>query len=307
MSLMDGKIHSASSLASENEVSTKTIHRSVDALLSAGVQVESKSGRFGGYYLNSSSIPQLLSIDSNQVAELLAVSSFKASILPSSNTLTSLQETLINSTPKENLKSALETSNKIILDSTTWGENNIDENKLNMLYGACINRNITEFEYTSYSGVVSQRVFYPYCLTLKNSTWYSYGLCKNSDKMKLFKLSRMSNIKLRSETFNTDTSIDLQTKPWNNLDSFNKSQISVRFKNRYLSEIKEWLKLDTILQNDIYYTATATVQVTDGLLNKLIQESNKIQVLKPQSLIKDILSKCKDIENLYTITNNHYA
>ena len=80
---MDGKLHPARVLACANEVSTKTISRAINTLLSAGVAVETKLGKNGGYYLNPNFIPQLISTNSKTLSEFLSIAKQQSTIIPS--------------------------------------------------------------------------------------------------------------------------------------------------------------------------------------------------------------------------------
>lgn len=296
ITLMDGRLHSSSSLSYENEVSTKTIARAIDTLLEAGISVESKLGRYGGYYLSPTSIPQLLGVDEKKLSQILSVAEHTKSILKTQTT--PLEETIINSMPKNKIKNVLELSSKIILDNTPWGNEMQDNTNFDKVYEACINKNNIEFDYIDYKNKLSHRVFSPYCTMLKNGIWYSYGICNESNKFKLFKLSRMSNI-IESKTNFIEMQIDLNSKPWNKMENFKETNITVEFQSNLYDEIKEWLPITTIKEKDSKITATARVTENDNLYNKLIEDSLKIKLLSPESMVSKLLDKCKTIENIY--------
>ena len=302
---MDGKLHSARKLACANEVSTKTISRAVNTLLSAGVAVETKLGKNGGYYLNSNFIPQLMSTNSRTLSEFLAVAKQQSTIIPTNNNCTI--ESIINSTPKNNVKSVIEMSNKLILDNLPWGIIKVDNSKFDTIYCACMNTKVIEFDYVNYKSEVSFRRIDPYCITMKSGTWYVYGYCKATNKFKLFKLTRMSNIKVTNEQFNAKD-IDTNLKPWNNLDNLSPQEISVKIKSQNLEEIKEWLNLKIIKSiNNDNIIATAVVQESDGFYIKLIEEAKNIKLLSPEHMVKKLIEKCKSIETMYENSQLAYS
>lgn len=294
--LMDGRVHTALDLSQENEVSTKTISRAITTLLEAGISVETKLGRFGGYYLSPTSIPQLLGVSDKELSQMLSLAQHTRNILQTKTT--PLEETIINSMPKNKIKNILELSSKIILDSKPWGNITTENTNFDKIYEACINKNNIEFDYINYSNKISHRIFSPYCMTLKNGTWYSYGLCNNSNKLKLFKLSRMSNITSSNTNF-TQVEIDLENKPWNNMETFYKTQITVQIPTISVDEISEWLPISIISKKDDYSIAKAEVIENDSLYNKLIEDFAKIKLLAPTSMVKKLIEKCKAIENVY--------
>lgn len=297
MKLMDGKVHSASKLAIESEVSTKTIQRAVDTLLSAGIFVESKKGKFGGYYLSKNSIPHLSQVSTKELAELLSICKFKESITPSEKSSTSLTSTIINSTPEKHVKEVLEKSNKLIIDSLPWGKNTIKNRLAEELHSASLTNNIVEFDYTSFNGSKSHRNFQPYCIILKNGTWYTYG--ESLGKMKLFKLTRIKNLKVTSSIFSPKPYVDISSKPWNNLENFEQKEILLQISKNHLDETREWLDFIIQEQSPTFYIASATVHDNIGLYHKLIEESKNIKLLSPYSMVEKLLSLCKNVQNIY--------
>lgn len=295
---MDGKLHSAKSLAYENEVSTKTITRAIETLLLAGVSVESKLGKSGGYFLPSTFMPQIMSLNEKDLSNILTVANQTKEILRTSDSR--IEETIINTAPKNKLKDILCMSSKIVLDSNPWLSANLDKSKLDTIYNACINLKEIEFDYINYKSELSHRIINPYCITLKNGTWYTYGLCKITNKAKLFKLTRMSNISQTKNTFK-EPDIDIKNKPWNNFESATQTEITVKIKSHSMPEIQEWLNIKNIKESNNEIIATAIVKENDTLYNKLIEESNKIQLLSPSHMVHSLLSKCEQIQKLYKL------
>jgi predicted DNA-binding transcriptional regulator YafY len=57
------------------------------------------------------------------------------------------------------------------------------------------------FQYTDRTFQTSNRIIEPYKLILKENHWYLQGYCLAKQDFRLFKLSRVSNLKMMNETF----------------------------------------------------------------------------------------------------------
>ena len=113
-----------------------------------------------------------------------------------------------------------------------------------------------------------------------------------------FKLTRISNIEVSCTHFQRKQ-IDTSIKPWNNINSTRKTKIQIEFLPAYKDEICEWLNLDNITNNGEIVSASAEVQDSDNLYTKLIQEANKVKLISPLSMVKKLVEKCKNIEQIY--------
>ena len=294
VSLMDGKLHTAKELAENNEVSKKTIQRAIATLLCAGVAVETKTGSKGGYYLHKNFIPQLLSTDKQTLSEFFSLASQMNEILP--NQSSSLEECIIQSTPTNNIKEIIAGSNKIILDCLPWGVSSIDNTKFDILYSACMDSKIVEYDYINYKNQVSHRQLEPYCMTMKSGSWYVYGV--DSGYFKLFKLTRMSNVTKTNIVFSPQE-IDIKSKPWNNSARGTTHEVKLKIKSHRLDITREWLDFKSNVTNNNEVVATAIVSDNDNFYNKLILESENIELLSPKWMVEKLISKCNNIRQIY--------
>jgi len=296
---MDGKVHSAKELAQENEVSTKTIQRGINVLESAGVFTESIKGKYGGYKLDPACIPQLSTIKPIELGELLSVLKHKENILGKNKTLSHIEEVLINSTNRNSTKEIISTSSKIILDSIPWGKCQASLKSYDKIYNACFNQTSVEFDYITYEGKTSRRTVNPYCLTLKDGSWYTYGEDTSDETLKLFKLSRTSNIENTSKSFTIKNSIDIYSMPWNEYKSQDMNDIILEIKKSCANEINDWLDYKIISETNDTITVNAKIKDSMDFYEKLVSSSTKIKLIEPVKLVEKLLTLCKNVENLY--------
>ena len=302
ITLMDGKNHTASELATAHEVSVKTVRRAITILESAGIFVTSKKGKKGGYELEKSNIPQLSSLSPQELGELMSIIRFKQSLLPSSSLFSSLQDSIINSTPEKNLGKILSQSTKIVFDTLPWNKREISNQKFDKAYAACSSCKTMDVDYITYSGKKNKRTILPYCLTLKDGSWYVYGEDTNDKQMKLFKLSRMAKITLTDQDFLPNPAIDIDTKPWNNSHIFSTRKIRVKIDNDKLSETRDWLDYKIVETHENFIIAEADAADNMGFYYKLALESKFVTLLSPHDMIENLLALCKNIEKTYAFS-----
>ncbi len=301
ISLMDGKIHPAKKLAEENEVSTKTIRRAVDTLISAGIFVMSQKGQFGGYFLSNNHIPLLSRVPAKELGELMSICKIKDDILPKSLALSSVQDAIINSTAEKNLGEVIRQSSKIVVDTLPWHQKQISKQKFDKIYKACTEFFLVQIDYVSYGGQKSKRTIKPYCLTLKDGSWYTYAEDETQD-MKLFKLSRMSKITLTKTNFAPRPDIEVWCKPWNNSNGFSAKKVRLKIANLKLDEVQEWLEATTVETTDEFTIVEANATDTLAFYQKLLEFSPFVTLLSPHEMIQNLLALCKKVENHYSFT-----
>ena len=291
-SLTDGKTHSAKSLAEENEVSTKTIIRGIENLISAGLFVSSTRGKNGGYYLEKSIVPDLSQLSNDEIDELIAICSLKKNILGNSQALSNIIEKFQTNTT-QNCLSSIE--NKIVFDTIPWGKIKTDTAKIMPLKNAIKNNTYLKIRY----GNFTERTIEPYCLTLKSGSWYLYA--KEKDVFKLFKVSRIQEITQTKKRFITDNNINVSDKPWNNFDSTNKIIVTLEIDKDYLCEASEWLDILSSKPSSCESKTIIEAKCPGNLnfLYKLIEEEKHVKLLSPKSEVEKLISLLKRIQTKY--------
>lgn len=112
-----------------------------------------------------------------------------------------------------------------MIDHTPWFGDNIYELHLSFIKTALNENRLVSFDYYTQNGVKSQRKIEPYRLVLKNSNWYIQGYCLLRKDFRIFRVSRITSMKLLEEEFIPrefdDKFIDMT-------DTISKKSISIR-------------------------------------------------------------------------------
>ncbi len=190
--LLEKKNVTAKMLSEHFEVSQRTIYRDIDVLGQCGVPVYTTKGKGGGIALLENFIldkSAMTEQEQNQI--LMALQS-----LPKGG--------------KENVKETLKkyssffqksNENWIQVDFSEWGKQR--EIVFDILKQSIINKNVISFSYYNSSGEMSQRKAEPYQLWFKSKNWYIKAYCRSKQDLRLFKISRMRDVNVTEEVFDT--------------------------------------------------------------------------------------------------------
>ena len=300
IALQSGKRYTAKNLAEKFETSIKTIYRSIDTLLSAGMPIISIQGKNGGYEILKQSN---LTSTFFTTQELSSFISFLKSNAEKYNNKLSIEDRLsqlCNSNLIEKLKTQ---SQQIVIDTGLWGHNEKNIEKVDLIKKYISNnQKIKIFYANSSTNKIEYRIIHPYTLVYKSNSWYVYAFCENKNSFRLFKLSRIKNVNELNQVF-IHKNIDCLLKPWNNdyKNNLNKINIELLCSEQIICDIEDWLTNTTkeITQDKDKIKVFGSAYYSLGLIHKIMEYGNKIKVLSPQNIIDDICRECLLIFNLY--------
>ncbi len=305
LSLLDGKRHTAPSLASKYETSVKTIYRAIDTLLESGMPIVCTQGKGGGFELINEN---KLNSSFFTLDELCSFISFLKN--SSTNFLKSNYNLLadrINNISNKNIKDKLFQQSPIVIDTMSWGSSDIYDEYASLIKSAIDNQNLMQITYLS-DNIESQRQIQPYALVYKAGFWYVYAYCKKRASFRLFKLNRITSLKTLEITFEKQN-IDINSKPWNKDFSNNLEQITLELKcsKNTAVDIKDWLQSSKLINNpsakdkQVHLKGNAIFSI--GLVHRLMQYGDSVQVIKPNKLKEALINECQNISCVYNEKN----
>lgn len=175
-------------LAEKFEVSRRTINRDIDDLCKAGIPLITTQGANGGI-----SIMEGYKIDST-----LLTSTDMQAILAGLRSLDSISGTSRYTQLMEKLSAGasdlISGGQHILIDLSSWSKSALSP-KIELLHGAIENGQCVCFHYFAPKGE-SLRMIEPYYLIFHWSNWYIWGYCREREDYRLFKLNRMTELKI---------------------------------------------------------------------------------------------------------------
>lgn len=190
--LLEKKNVTAKMLSEHFEVSQRTIYRDIDVLGQCGVPVYTTKGKGGGIALLENFIldkSAMTEQEQNQI--LMALQS-----MPKGG-----KEDIGQTLKKYSSFFQKSNENWIQVDFSQWGEQR--EFVFDVLKQAIINKNVISFVYYNSNGEKTQRKAEPYQLWFKGRNWYIKAYCRSKQDLRLFKISRMRDVNVTEEVFDT--------------------------------------------------------------------------------------------------------
>ncbi len=181
----------AAYLAERFEVSRRTIVRDIEDICKAGIPIVTSQGRNGGI-----SVMEGFKLDRTALSreEMRA-------ILAGLKSLDSVSETgrYRNIMDKLDVKGSLAADGGIIIDLSTWDKNAVAP-KIELVKLAMERHEKISFRYFSPERT-ELREIEPYRLIFQWSSWYVWGFCTKRQDYRMFKLTRMTELKTTGEIF----------------------------------------------------------------------------------------------------------
>lgn len=175
-------------LAEKFEVSRRTIQRDVDDLCRAGIPLVTTQGANGGISI----------MDGYQIDRTLLTSSELQAILAGLRSLDSVSGTNRYAQLMEKLSAGASTlltgDQHILIDLSSWYKDSLAP-KIETIHGAINSRKQISFAYYAPGGE-SARTIEPYDLVFQWSNWYVWGWCLLRQNFRLFKLNRMTGLRV---------------------------------------------------------------------------------------------------------------
>jgi len=274
----------------------RTIYRDIDAISLAGIPIVTFQGQDGGigiaegYKINNS----ILTTDevSNIVTGLKGLNSISEDIK-----IKFLIEKLSAIADKSEY---IPTGNEIMIDLSSWNKNNQLGVRIREIQKAIRERKIIEFTYYTNERLTERKVE-PCIIVFKETNWYLYAYCLLREDFRLFKLKRISELKITDTCFNI-REFSLDRVKWDNEFEKDKHLSIVVMFDESMKHL-----VDDIFGKDNYEIMDdARLKVTfhlgDGgwLYGFLLGFGDKIEVLEPIDLRNKIRSIAENVYKIYS-------
>ena len=189
--LQKDKVTSAE-LAEKFEVSRRTILRDIDTISMAGIPLVCEQGQGGGISI----------MDGYKVDRTILSSDDMQAILSGLKSLDSVSGTnryrqLMEKISADNMD-PVNCDDDIIIDLSSWDKSAVS-GKIELIKSAMEQDRMISFRYFSPTGE-SERRIEPYHLVFQWSSWYVWGYCTEREDYRLFKLTRMTGLRMTEDS-----------------------------------------------------------------------------------------------------------
>lgn len=296
LELLNHKKLRANYLAEKLEISVRTVYRYVDALSLSGIPVYTEQGKNGGISLCEDSRLYSQTLSDEEINTIL--SALDNINLPHTLSIIDDIKNKLCSLKGYSENSIFTLDNKrIVIDNTYLANNKRIETIIRALDKAMNNLLSVNINYHDRNGAISERNIEPHSFVVKDGTWYIYAWCNLRNTMRLFKLSRITNIVITDKKYvqrkvNKDWQLDYT-------HDANPIEITLRVKNEAKYRVEEWLGIDAFSSKKTPDIAVAMVNNAEELYSKLLSFGDKVEVLSPESIVNKLMITTQNMLKSY--------
>lgn len=284
--LENGKA-TAPELAQKFEVSIRTIYRDIDAISSAGIPIYAAQGKGGGIsILSDYTLEKSLLSEQEREQILMALQGIMATTGKTSDELLTKLSGLFQ----------MKYTKWIEVDFSDWVQGKPQQNTFNLIKNAIFQKKVISFCYFNSKGNNSKRNARPICLVFKSKDWYLYAFCLLRNDYRFFKLTRIRQIEMLSDTFTHDfTPINIEKQIHIEKTITVKLKFDRRIAFRVYDEFTDNITED--IQGNLY----VQVNLPDNeiLYSYLLSFAEYVEVLEPQCIRKQIKKRLQKMQEKY--------
>ena len=284
--LQNGKA-TAPELAQKFEVSIRTIYRDIDSISSAGIPIYAAQGKGGGIsILNDYTLDKSLFSEQEQEQMLTALQGMIATTEENSNELLTKLSGLFQ----------IKSTNWIEVDFSDWAHRPPQQDTFNIIKEAIFQKRIISFCYFSGKGNKEKRNVRPIRLVFKSKSWYLYSFCLLRNDYRFFKLTRIKELEMLSETFTQDFT---PTKTEKQIQVENTVAVKLKFDRqaafRVYDEFTDNITEDS--QGNLY----VQIDLPDNevLYSYVMSFSDSVEIIEPQSIREQMKKRLQKMQGKY--------
>lgn len=288
----------AKDLAEYFDVSIRTIYRDIDTINNAGIPIVTYQGNKGGL-----GIVDTYKID-RQVLTLQDMVSM-LSVLKGMNTTfkdRQLQDAiekidaLVPDNKQEYVKNHVD---QVVIDVMPWGTSGGQKKKMLMLQRAIANNRLITFSYRDGNGTKSARTVEPMTMIFKATAWYLFAYCKLRNDFRLFRLTRIKQLEILTETYIRQVA-DYKQYDSCIADKSEMIQLVIKFSKQIRQTAEDYFD-ESFLKYEKNGDIIATFELpeNDWIQSYLLSLGEHAEVLKPQRMRHLLKEKAKKISRIY--------
>lgn len=288
--LLNRETVTAKELAERFGVSTRTIYRDIDILSSAGVPVFTNKGNGGGIsLLDNYSLNRTLISENEIESILLALKTLKAAKYPEIDAVLEKIGAVFKHTEAD----------WVHIDFSPWASTPNENNKFIEIKKAILDRKRITFEYINSAGEKSTRKIEPMRLLFKGQGWYLWGYCVTKNDFRVFRISRIKNVKVTNEVFKRRDYIEKEQS-----DEKGNARPPVRLKLKFypqaLYRLYDDFDDEIIIKNaDGTFSVEVQFPEDEWVYGYIMSFGNYVEVLEPQHIRDIIADRAKKLLQFY--------
>lgn len=275
----------APDLAEKFEVSPRTIYRDIDALSAAGIPVYAVRGKGGGIFIQENYVlDKAVFSDEEQQHILIALQNLNLANGTLDNSLISKLSTMFKK----------ETLDWLEIDFSDW--TGLRNELFDQLQQAIFSRNVIQINYLSTREQFTARRLDPLKLVFRNKAWYLYAFCHLRADYRLFKIARMRDVQILSESFSRET----PKKIFSERPTAPEKQVELTLLFDYAAAYRVQEEFKDVQQNqDNRLIAVVTLPDDETTINYLLSFGDHLEILEPPTFREKMAKQIEKLSNKY--------
>lgn len=300
MILLDKRRVGARELADIFEVSPRTIYRDIDTINMAGIPVYSIPGVGGGFEIMRDYKIDKNFFSTNDLSAILMGLSSISNMIRGDELIHALAK-VKSFIPADRAKDIELKTNQIYIDLSPWMGNRNVQAYLETIKKALQERKLLSFEYTDRYGNITARTAEPYQLVLKGSHWYWQGYCHTRNDFRLFKVSRISNLEIKEESFTPRDNKRPQLEFDDSLEAL-QTTIKIRIHTSVMERVLDYCRCENFSPdgNEHYIVSFPFIE-NEYYYNILFSFGDKCECLEPLHVRTEMKRRIREIAAMYEI------
>lgn len=303
--LQGRRLISVKELSEILEVSPRMVKEYKNDLEKAGIYIKSKTGRYGGYYLEDRVDLRGIGINNEELESL----KMAKEVINSGNYLFALNF--------EILTSKILNSQKNFDHIDYFGKDTLKpiqmkqkENEMwKLISRGTVNKRKLKIEYKSLNKdsedrKIRSRIVHPYGTFENDGAMYFFGYCEMRKEVRYFKLSRIEKIEILQERFAINIEYDIKSILRKSFGIIDDDIFYLKLKISYpisqLVKEKQYSlnqKITEIDEDNIIYEAS--IKGYQEVKTWVLGMGSKVEVLEPEKLRVDVLEEIRKLQQIY--------
>lgn len=173
-------------------------------------------------------------------------------------------------------------TNWIEVDFSEWYKNTPKSDIFNRIKNAIFNRYTIRFSYFAREGNYSNRTVEPVKLIFKNKDWYLYGFCLLRIDFRFFKLTRIKDLEISSDTFlrEAENIPEIETA----IKNENKIQAKLKFSPKAAFRVYDEFTDNVSKDNQGNLYVNIDLPDNETLFSYLLSFVEHVEILEPDCL-----------------------
>ncbi|OCG26684.1 hypothetical protein A9G11_13555 [Gilliamella sp. wkB108] len=304
MILLQREKVSGKELAEKLNVSLRTIYRDIQVIESAGIPIITYTGNTGGIsILKNYKISKGLFTKEDIIILLKGLNLLDSPVLKENENSITLEK-IKSFLSEQELDEIVNNLNQLSIDLSSWFSKQNINKKIAIIKLALKEQQVLSCDYLAVKNKQTSRLIEPYQLIFKEKEWYLHAFCLNRNDFRIFKLSKMSNIR------QTNTKFIRQTIP-EAFSSFKQDikkrifKIKLLIDESLLERILDYCDEKDINQlNDQQYIVNFDFIDDDYGYGILLSLGHKCICLEPEYVRTEMIQRTEKMAHCYRTNNN---